>query len=122
MKPGTASRTVVIAALGVFGIGWFKSAKAGHPIPDHKFIIGASVTFTLLFVIADFEPEIAGPLSLAILTTDFFANGPALLNYLNTGKDEEAEPTTPAKKAPAKKMKVKHPKADVGQIPGMKHA
>ena len=69
--------------MGVFGIGWFKSAKAGHPIPSSKFIIGGTVTFTLLFILADFEPEIAGPLSLAILTTDFFANGADILAYVN---------------------------------------
>lgn len=119
MQSGTASRTVLLAAMGVFGIGWFKSAKAGHPIPSSKFIIGGTVTFTLLFILADFEPEIAGPLSLAILTTDFFANGAAILAYVNgEGKKNESEPQQALPKKKVAKTKVAHPKADVGQIPG----
>jgi hypothetical protein len=121
MQPATASRTVILAALGVFGIGWFKSAKAGEPLPKHKFVIGATVTFSLLFILADFEPEIAGPLSLAILTTDFFANGADILAYVN-GESGEGEEPKPAKtKTKAKtKPKIAHPKADIGQIPGLK--
>lgn len=120
MKPATASRTVVLAAMGVFGIGWFKSAKAGKPIPSHRFIIGATVTFSLLFVMADFEPEIAGPLSLAILTTDFFANGADILSYVNGESGEGEEPkTTTAKPRTKTKTKITHPKSDIGQIPGL---
>lgn len=110
MKPQTASRIVLLSALGVFGMGWFKSAKAGKPVPPPRFLIGATVTFGLLSVLSDFEPEIAGPLALAILTTDFFAEGPQLLGFLN---EEGAEPVKQG-------AKVTHPQGEVGQVPGAK--
>ena len=119
MKPGTASRIVLVSGLFVFGIGWFKSAKENKPIPSPHFLVGASVTFIGLSFLADFEPEIAGPLALAILTTDIFTNGADILAFVNgeSGVTKEHPKTSGTAKKPARK--VAKPKADVGQVPGL---
>jgi hypothetical protein len=118
MKSGTASRIVLVSGLGVFAIGWFKSAKENKPIPSPHFLIGATVTFLGLSFLADFEPEIAGPLALAILTTDMFTNGADLLKFINdTGGVTTEQPKAKANRAAVKK--VAKPKADVGQVPGL---
>lgn len=120
MKAGTASRIVLLSGLAVFGIGWWKSAKEGKPLPSAHFLIGASVTFVGLSFLADFEPEIAGPLALAILTTDIFTNGADILGYINGegGENEKEKPKTSGT-AKKRKPKVAHPRADVGQVPGL---
>lgn len=118
MKNGTASRIVLLSAMGVFGIGWFKSAQKGKAIPSAHFLIGSTVTFGVLSFLADFEPEIAGPLALAILTTDILTNGADILSFINDegGIEEEKKP---AKKGAKKPSKVAPPKPDVGQVPGL---
>lgn len=116
MKSNTASRIVLVSGLMVFGIGWFKSAKENKPIPSPHFIIGATVTFLGLSFLADFEPEIAGPLALAILTTDIFTNGSDILGYVNGEANIHPKTSGTAQKA---HRKVAKPKADVGQVPGL---
>lgn len=102
----------------MFGIGWFKSAKENKPIPSPHFLIGATVTFVGLSFLADFEPEIAGPLALAILTTDIFTNGADILAFVNGEGEIGTHPkTSGTAKKPAKK--VAKPKSDVGQVPGL---
>lgn len=117
MQSSTASRIVLLSALGVFGLGFFKAEKEGSK-PTARFLIGATVTFTLLSVLSDFEPELAGPLALAILTTDIFANGSDILTYIN---GEEGSGGGGSVSKPEKQQKqIAAPKNDVGQIPGMK--
>lgn len=114
MKSQTAQRVVIVAAIVTLGVGWFNSAKKGNPLPSWKFIIGGGVTFIVLGIIADFEPEIAGPLALAVMTTALLSEGNGILEYANGGELTPPKPKTITPPHP-----VAHtPTPDVGQIPG----
>lgn len=82
MNQQAAQRTVVLSALFTIGIGWFNAAQHGK-LPSSRFLIGSSVAFLTLSVVSDFAPEIAGPLSLAIVTTAFFTEGQGIFTYVN---------------------------------------
>jgi hypothetical protein len=115
MKTQTAQRVVIISAIITLGVGWFNSAKKGKPLPSWRFIIGGGMAFVILGIVADFEPEIAGPLALAVVTTALLTEGNGILEYANTGELTPPKPKQPA--APA--VPVHTPTGGtVGQIPG----
>lgn len=125
MKSQTAQRIVIVSALITLGVGWFNSAKKGNPLPSWKFIIGGGLTFIVLGIVADFEPEIAGPLALAVVTTALLTEGNGILEYANGGE------LTPPKAGAAQTAGAEHvgaqvvahtPAPDVGQIPGVGRA
>jgi hypothetical protein len=89
-----SKNVVLISALLVFALGWFNSEKEGKA-PSARFLIGAGVTFTLLSFLADFSPQAANALAMAIATTALFSEGGGVLTYLN----KEGELDTPDKKA-----------------------
>lgn len=94
MNYGRAQSIVFMSGMTVFFLGWFSSAKQGDPLPPAKFLIGASVTFLGLEVLADISPDLAAALAIAVGTTAFFHYGSSILTFIN------AEPTT-ATPAPA---------------------
>lgn len=88
-----------MSGVTVFFLGWFNSAKSGQVIPPAKFLIGASVTFLALEVVADIQPDIAAALALAVGTTAFFHYGPSTLTFINGTAANQ--PTQTAAKKPA---------------------
>jgi hypothetical protein len=93
-----SKNVVLIAALLVFGLGWFNSEKEGKA-PSAKFLIGAGITFTLLSFLSDFSPAAANALALAIATTALFGEGGGVLTYLNKEGDLDTPTNADAKDA-----------------------
>lgn len=104
----SSHKVVLISAMFVFGLGWFNAEKQGKN-PSGKFMIGAGLTFTALSFLADFSPQMANALALAITTTALFSEGNGILSYINGGgelntpsaKDEKA--SQEKKRSPIKK-------------------
>lgn len=89
-----------MSGVTVFFLGWFHSAKSGQVIPPAKFLIGSSITFLVLEVVADIQPDVAAALALAVGTTAFFHYGPSTLSYVNgTASSQPAQ--APAKSTPS---------------------
>lgn len=122
METGTAQRVVLVSAVMTFGLGWFNAGKKNEN-PSARFIIGTGVTFATLTILADFVPEVAGPMALAVVTTAFFTEGSAVFDYMNNTGEVGKKPTkTAAEAVNAEPMAQTTPtvKPDVGQVPGMK--
>lgn len=115
MTAGTAHKIVLFSAIGTFGAGWFNASRKGHKTPSKKFFVGFGISFTALSFVSDVQPDVAGALAMAMLTTVAFGEGGGLLKYLND-KGEVTTPTPP-------KKPVAHPRATnngtIGQVPGM---
>lgn len=119
-RTAASHKVVLIGAIVTFGLGWFNAEKGGRT-PSAKFLIGAGVTFTMLSFLADFSPEAANALALAITTTALFSEGNGVLSYINQAgelntpsKDEEKKSQKPAR-GKVTKTSPEH----VGQIPGL---
>lgn len=110
-----ASRIVVMSAGMTYGIGFLNSASRGK-MPSMRFVIGAGVVFLTLSALSDIEPDLAAPMALAVVTTAFFSNGSAVLDYVN-GRGEITQRRT--RKVVRHRMRT--PRADVGQVPGLSH-
>lgn len=94
MNYNRAQSIVFMSGITVFFLGWFNSAKSGAVIPPAKFLIGASVTFLALEVVADIQPDIAAALALAVGTTAFFHYGPSTLTFINGTAAAQPKPNT----------------------------
>jgi hypothetical protein len=119
-KQQASHKVVLIGAMITFGLGWFNAEKHGKN-PSARFLIGAGVTFTMLSFLADFSPEAANALALAITTTALFSEGNGVLSYINQAGElntpdakQEKHSQTP-RQHPVKKNAHEH----VGQIPGL---
>lgn len=118
-KTSASHKVVLIAALITFGLGWFNASKHGKN-PSARFLVGGGVTFTLLSFLADFSPEAANALALAIVTTALFSEGNGVLSYIN----QAGELNTPSAKQerasqqPSATTIHKTAPEHVGQIPG----
>lgn len=119
-KTSASHKVVLIGAFITFGLGWFNAEKNGKN-PSARFMIGAGVTFTMLSFLADFSPEAANALALAITTTALFSEGNGVLSYinqageLNTPTKAQEKNSQKPKSKPIRKVSNDH----VGQIPGM---
>jgi hypothetical protein len=114
-------KVVLVAAMLVFGLGWFNANKAGKN-PSARFLIGAGVTFTALSFLSDYSPPAANAFALAIATTAFFSEGTGILSYLN----QNGEINTPTAAEEKASQATPHPGVvtttssdNVGQIPGI---
>jgi hypothetical protein len=76
----------------VLFLGWFASAKHGRPVPPARFIIGTSVAFLILEILADVDPPLASALAVAIGTTATFHYGSVLRSVADAGGIPSAKP------------------------------
>ena len=106
MNTATAHRIVLMSAMLTFGVGWFKSAKDGKPVPSGKFLIGGSVAFLVISAISDVEPQLGGALALAIATTVFLAQSDPLLSHVNVPPQSASGQKKTEKKKPVKPVHV----------------
>jgi hypothetical protein len=87
MASSQAKKLIVISAVITFTlgiIGYFTKAKhaVGGAGPILGFIIPVGFVFFALSAISDFQPGIAGPMALLIMTTSIFLNGLPFLEFL----------------------------------------
>ncbi len=99
MSSSRAQTVVLSTGAIVFFLGWFHSAKAGKVVPPASFIIGTSVTFLIIELIADVSPELGSALAVAIGTTAFFHYGASIREYI-TADDTPSQATTTSTKTP----------------------
>lgn len=104
MSSSKASSIVFGSGIIVFGLGWFYYAKKGEPVPPHKFIIGAGLTFLGLTFVSDIQGELAAAMATAVATTAFFHYGPSLTTYINQNSSQasptKGKPSKPQAPAP----------------------
>lgn len=104
MDPGKASKVVGVSMVLTVTVGVLNSLAKEEKLPSARFIVGSGVVWMVLSGLADVEPEIAAPLSIAILTTSLFSKEPGVLEFLN--KRGEVTPTTPDNTAAAKRKEL----------------
>jgi hypothetical protein len=100
MNEDKAQSIVLAAGLMTFFLGWFYSAQKGQELPSGKFLVGASVTFLVLEILADISPDLAAALGVAIATTAFFHYGTSITSYLNAANNTPAKPAAPKQTNP----------------------
>lgn len=102
--PASADKTVMTCAFLTLG-----STTASHVLPAEKggkgelpparLLIGTSLTFIGLSMLADFAPKLAGPLAILVATSALTFYGiPLTDNYFNNAKNPVGFPKVKGKK------------------------
>jgi hypothetical protein len=102
MSSNQAKKLIVISAIMTFTLGlisYLKNGQAGGA-PIIGFLIPVGFVYFALSAISDFQPGIAGPMALLIMTTSIFLNGLPFLEFVGN-----LNPFTP-------KSSLRHKKGD----------
>lgn len=76
MNEGTAKKWLVISALGVFGIWWYRRFREGPQavLEVPKFIAAWGTVYFVLSLVTEAAPGLGGSFSILVLVGDFLGN------------------------------------------------
>ena len=99
--PG-AQRVIATSGLIAVGAGSANTVIKHHKLPSTRFLIGSGVAYLLLSALAEFEPDVAKALAIAVLVTVLLeeGSGGGVLDFINNGEmntgKKKTERFTPA--------------------------
>lgn len=104
MDTRSAQRVIFVSMVITVGIGGGTKLLKENKWPSPRYLMGVGLTFLILSALAEWEPQVAGPLSGAVVATSLFADGGhGILSWFDTGELSTAPPK-PKSHTPAPKV------------------
>lgn len=97
MTTDKAQRIIVLSAALVLVIGTTNSFVKNGKWPTGRFWLGTGFMVVALSALSEAEPDVAAPLSIAVLTTVILGEGDGLLSYIAIRGETDTKRRAPKK-------------------------